>query len=205
MSDERVSETPKEAGASSASRHRSQPDYIDRTIETVRNHRDADNCWPSWANIFADEIEDLRADLAKATSTASPENPGAPENTSPSGDAAIVREAIYAWLNDEKPEGRGGAALAALARIEAERDEARKRVWPESEAVEYWQGRTLDHAEALDAERIKLHEARAALAEATTALRQIALLISNAHSSTRTRQAQDVARAALDALSRRQP
>ena len=36
------------------------PDYIDRTIATVRNHRDADNCWPQWANIFADEIEDLR-------------------------------------------------------------------------------------------------------------------------------------------------
>ena len=32
-------------------------DYIERTIETVRNHRDADNCWPQWANIFADEIE----------------------------------------------------------------------------------------------------------------------------------------------------
>jgi hypothetical protein len=37
-------------------------DYIDRTIATVRNHRDADNCWPQWANIFADEIEALRAD-----------------------------------------------------------------------------------------------------------------------------------------------
>ncbi len=36
-------------------------DYIDRTIATVRNHRDADNCWPQWANIFADEIERLRA------------------------------------------------------------------------------------------------------------------------------------------------
>lgn len=37
-------------------------DYIDRTIATVRNHRDADNCWPQWANIFADEIEALRAE-----------------------------------------------------------------------------------------------------------------------------------------------
>lgn len=35
--------------------------YLERTIETVRNHRDADNCWPSWANIFADEIERLWA------------------------------------------------------------------------------------------------------------------------------------------------
>ena len=33
--------------------------YLERTIATVRNHRDADNCWPSWANIFADEIERL--------------------------------------------------------------------------------------------------------------------------------------------------
>lgn len=32
-------------------------DYLERTIATVRNHRDADNCWPQWANIFADEIE----------------------------------------------------------------------------------------------------------------------------------------------------
>jgi hypothetical protein len=50
-------------------KHRSGVDYIDRTIETVRNHRDADNCWPQWANIFADEIEDLRADLQEAVAT----------------------------------------------------------------------------------------------------------------------------------------
>jgi hypothetical protein len=31
--------------------------YLERTIATVRNHRDADNCWPQWANILADEIE----------------------------------------------------------------------------------------------------------------------------------------------------
>ena len=34
-----------------------EPDYIARTIETVRNHKDAENCWPQWANIFADQIE----------------------------------------------------------------------------------------------------------------------------------------------------
>jgi len=34
-------------------------DYLERTIETVRVHRDADNSWPQWANIFADEIERL--------------------------------------------------------------------------------------------------------------------------------------------------
>ena len=34
-------------------------DYLERTIETVRNHQHADNCWPQWANIFADEIERL--------------------------------------------------------------------------------------------------------------------------------------------------
>ena len=33
--------------------------YIARTLTTVRNHRDAENCWPQWANIFADEIERL--------------------------------------------------------------------------------------------------------------------------------------------------
>jgi hypothetical protein len=39
-----------------------EPDYIARTIETVRNHKDADNCWPQWANIFADQIEALTAE-----------------------------------------------------------------------------------------------------------------------------------------------
>lgn len=34
-------------------------DYIERTIAAVRNHRDAENCWPQWAYIFADEIERL--------------------------------------------------------------------------------------------------------------------------------------------------
>lgn len=43
--------------AETATRH--ERDYLERTIETVRNHRNADNCWPSWANIFADEIERL--------------------------------------------------------------------------------------------------------------------------------------------------
>ena len=38
---------------------RYERDYLERTIATVRNHRDADNCWPQWANIFADEIERL--------------------------------------------------------------------------------------------------------------------------------------------------
>jgi hypothetical protein len=39
--------------------HHNERDYIERTIATVRNHQDADNCWPQWANIFADEIERL--------------------------------------------------------------------------------------------------------------------------------------------------
>lgn len=43
-----------------------EPDYIARTIATVRNHRDADNCWPQWANIFADQIEALASALAEA-------------------------------------------------------------------------------------------------------------------------------------------
>ncbi len=41
---------------------RPERDYLERTIATVRNHRDADNCWPQWANIFADEIERLWAE-----------------------------------------------------------------------------------------------------------------------------------------------
>ena len=38
---------------------RHERDYLERTIETVRNHQHAENCWPQWANIFADEIERL--------------------------------------------------------------------------------------------------------------------------------------------------
>lgn len=53
--------SPESGSATSA--ERSTPlrerDYLERTIATVRNHRDAENCWPSWANIFADEIERL--------------------------------------------------------------------------------------------------------------------------------------------------
>ena len=44
----------------------SERDYIERTIATVRNHRGADNCWPQWANIFADEIESLWARVEAA-------------------------------------------------------------------------------------------------------------------------------------------
>ena len=40
-------------------------DYIERTIATVRNHQHADNCWPQWANIFADEIERSWAEIAE--------------------------------------------------------------------------------------------------------------------------------------------
>lgn len=36
-------------------------DYLETTIATVRQHAGADNCWPQWANIFADEIERLWA------------------------------------------------------------------------------------------------------------------------------------------------
>lgn len=48
---------------SSISDHRkstiAERDYLERTIATVRQHEDADNSWPQWANIFADEIERL--------------------------------------------------------------------------------------------------------------------------------------------------
>jgi uncharacterized protein YjcR len=48
----------------------SERDYISRTIATVRNHRDADNCWPQWANTFADEIERMREALRSIEETA---------------------------------------------------------------------------------------------------------------------------------------
>ena len=54
-----------------ASGFRHGADYIDRTIATVRNHRDADNCWPQWANIFADEIEHQRAEVERLRATLS--------------------------------------------------------------------------------------------------------------------------------------
>jgi hypothetical protein len=47
-------------------RRDAERDYIARTIATVRNHKDADNCWPQWANHFADEIERLDAELEQA-------------------------------------------------------------------------------------------------------------------------------------------
>lgn len=37
-------------------------DYIERTIATVRNHRDSENSWPQWANVLADEVERLVAE-----------------------------------------------------------------------------------------------------------------------------------------------
>lgn len=49
------------------STHRSEADYIDRTIEVVRVHRSSENSWPQWANLLADEIEDLRGDIAQLT------------------------------------------------------------------------------------------------------------------------------------------
>jgi hypothetical protein len=52
---------------SDTSRLAHERDYIARTIETVRNHKDADNCWPQWANIFADQIESLEAELERVT------------------------------------------------------------------------------------------------------------------------------------------
>ena len=48
-----------------------EPDYIARTIATVRNHKHADNCWPQWANIFADEIEGLWAERDAALAVVS--------------------------------------------------------------------------------------------------------------------------------------
>lgn len=54
-----------EAQAAAYERLRTWPtsrDYIERTIETVRNHRDSENMWPQWANILADEIERLWAE-----------------------------------------------------------------------------------------------------------------------------------------------
>jgi hypothetical protein len=39
-------------------------DYLTRTIATIRNHRQADNCWPQWANLLSDEVERMWAALA---------------------------------------------------------------------------------------------------------------------------------------------
>jgi hypothetical protein len=50
-------------------------DYIDRTIATVRNHRDADNCWPQWANVFADEIIRLRGVASELAALAAKKEP----------------------------------------------------------------------------------------------------------------------------------
>ena len=51
--------TSNRPASDAANRQHHERDYIERTIATVRNHQGADNCWPQWANIFADEIERL--------------------------------------------------------------------------------------------------------------------------------------------------
>jgi hypothetical protein len=62
-------------------------DYLTRTIATIRNHRDADNCWPQWANLLADEIERMWAALVVSSPP-----PGAPEEAQ-SADADVRADA----------------------------------------------------------------------------------------------------------------
>lgn len=73
-----------------------EDDYLDRTIETIRNHRD---CWPQWVNIFADEIKRLRK---RATKT----------------EAALAAIAANAesWHGDDAAKGRALAVIAGWAR-----------------------------------------------------------------------------------------
>jgi hypothetical protein len=113
--------------ASMSDRKRHERDYIERTIETVRNHRDADNCWPQWANFFADEIEDCWAELERVEN----ERDEARKNA-----IHLQRELVNAQT----------AHNARLERLFAERD---------ADYVDRcsWAGRALDAEAALARER----------------------------------------------------
>jgi hypothetical protein len=78
-------------------------DYIARTIATVRIHKDADNCWPQWANIFADQIESLEAELERVT--AALRFYADPETWNHGG---------IAWVNDPERAARGGFTKSSL-------------------------------------------------------------------------------------------
>jgi hypothetical protein len=89
-------------------------DYLERTIATVRNHRDADNCWPQWANIFADEIERLWDETDRGKDLLHTE-------------LVEAREAFNASCREtDKFEVKVRAAEATLVAVEAEVETARK-------------------------------------------------------------------------------
>src|SRR5262245_2179489 len=93
----------------------SERDYLERTIATVRNHRDADNCWPQWANIFADEIERLWV-----------------ENAAQAEELRELREAL---------ESVGGCQRETVATLRAEGvvfDEQPHRDWANWQQVAFW-------------------------------------------------------------------
>jgi hypothetical protein len=75
-------------------------DYIARTIETVRNHKDADNSWPQWANIFADQIESLEAELERVTENAAMWSRLAHENAHRGDDLEVELERVTAALRE---------------------------------------------------------------------------------------------------------
>lgn len=87
-----------------------EPDYIERTIATVRNHRDADNCWPQWANIFADQIEALMTERAAlAAVRAVPESAFHDFGHGP--ERYFIDGAGFAWRDFPDPE------FASMARV----------------------------------------------------------------------------------------
>lgn len=103
------------------SAHRSEPDYIDRTIESVRNFQHVkDNCWPQWANIFADEIEDLRFDLAHAQS----EWPSIRNALAALGDMPVDKALVLIEGMQEagREAGRAAVSVGETSPEESERD-----------------------------------------------------------------------------------
>lgn len=91
------------------SEHRSSADYIDRTMEVVRIHRSSENSWPQWANILADEVEDLRADVDELADRATQAEQG--WNNARTTNVELVRQAE--------------AAEAEVARLREQLDAAR--------------------------------------------------------------------------------
>lgn len=128
---------------------RADPDYIDRTIETVRCHLEAENCWPQWANIFATEIIHLRRELAEARAAC--------DETS-AGDGRTIEQLLVAVCEPDMHEDSEQRRIAW--------DEIKRRLAVATKALEQIRDLPTHHDLALNAGVRYLHDLAAlALAE----------------------------------------
>ncbi len=105
-------------------RRDAERDYIARTIATIRNHRDADNCWPQWANKLADEIERLDAELEQAERERDEAQRAVIEM--PDRAAAAEREEQFQRMRAEQAEARLAKVPALVEALREAREEIRQ-------------------------------------------------------------------------------